>query len=253
MKKELLEIINNDIQEIGDITNRLKTISKISQIDIDLLLSKVRDIYDTLLLLNKIGVELPEIRQEQQAPPKSSPKGRTPLGAEDKDNHRDSSIEKISEDIVQGEIPVKSVSEHQLEIEPEQTETLAEPDEDKTPVKHQDSKQEKTIVADRFKDSKKLVNEIAENKKEKDIADKLQSQILGTISDIKSAISLNDKIWFIKELFDGSTEKYDKTVDLLNNCNNLDEALKYSNNNFKWDQESQSTKKFLELVYRRFK
>ena len=251
MKKELLEIINNDIQEIGDITNRLKTISKIPQIDIDLLLSKVRDIYDKLLLLNKIGVELPEIRQEQDTTETQTKKAEAEAKA--RDNHRDSSIEKISEDIAQGEIPVKSGSEHQLEIEPEQTETLAEPDEDKTVLKHQDSKQEKTIVADRFKDSKKLVNEIAENKKEKDIADKLQSQILGTISDIKSAISLNDKIWFIKELFDGSTEKYDKTVDLLNNCNNLDEALKYLDNNFKWDQESQSTKKFLEVIYRRFK
>ncbi len=251
MKKELLEIINNDIQEIGDFVNKLKEYAKISQIDIDLLLSKVRDIYDNLLLLNKIGVDLPEIRQEQD-----TTETRT-IKAEAKDNHRDSSIEKISEDIAQDEIPVKSVPEHQLEAEaeaePEQEETLAEPDEDKTPVKHRDSKQEKTIVADRFKDSKKLVNEIAKNKKEKDIANKLQSQILGTISDIKSAISLNDRIWFIKELFDGSSEKYNKTVDLLNNYNNLDEALKYLDNNFKWNQENQSTKKFLEVIYRRFK
>ena len=72
------------------------------------------------------------------------------------------------------------------------------------------------------------------------------------IENLKTVISLNDKIRFIKELFNSNSEQYALSIDKLNSCNNLDEAMEYLNEKFEWDDTKTSFKEFLELVYRRF-
>jgi len=72
------------------------------------------------------------------------------------------------------------------------------------------------------------------------------------IDNIKKNINLNDKIWFTKELFDGNLEMYNSTLLILDNFKNLDEALEYIDHHFAWDNDNQTTKKFMQLIYRRF-
>lgn len=121
--------------------------------------------------------------------------------------------------------------------------------EEKINIIKEETPQAKTI-GENLIDNKKNINDyFAEFKKTKDLATHLQYQ---PIKNLKSVISLNDKIRFIKELFGSSSEKYAMSIEKLDSFSNLDEALEYLNNNFEWDDNKASFKDFLELIYRRY-
>lgn len=84
------------------------------------------------------------------------------------------------------------------------------------------------------------------------LAARLQRQ---PISDIKAAVSLNDRIMMIRDLFKGSAERYDKTISILNEFPTLGGAMIYMSElriEFQWDTESAAYLKLQELVERRF-
>lgn len=75
------------------------------------------------------------------------------------------------------------------------------------------------------------------------------------ISDIKSAVTLNDRIMMIHDLFRGSEERYNKTIDVLNEFPTVGGAIVYLSElrvELQWDVESEAYTKLQELVERRF-
>lgn len=107
-----------------------------------------------------------------------------------------------------------------------------------------------TILADKFSQEKPSLNDtLAGIKQNKDLASLLKDS---PISDLNKAIKLNDRIWYINELFGKNSTSFEKAVQNVNNAENLDDALAYLFTNFNWNQERKSTISFLELVFRRF-
>lgn len=75
----------------------------------------------------------------------------------------------------------------------------------------------------------------------------------GSVSDIKHAITLNDKLFYIKELFSGDEEQYRLSIDRINEMRKLDEAVDYIRGAFpEWDEDSPSVYRFLMILRRRF-
>jgi len=80
--------------------------------------------------------------------------------------------------------------------------------------------------------------------------------LLQPISDLKSAITLNDKLLFVRDLFNGYSMAYGEAIDILNRFSRFEEAdnfLKlnyYTKNN--WEAKQATTDKFYELLQRRF-
>lgn len=72
------------------------------------------------------------------------------------------------------------------------------------------------------------------------------------VKSLKSALKLNDRIRYSRELFGGSTELMNSTVDELDRKNNLGEALAYINAQFNWDKDNEAVIEFLSLLERRF-
>ncbi|MCK7462293.1 MAG: hypothetical protein MZU84_09595 [Sphingobacterium sp.] len=66
-QKELHQIIIKDIQEIYSLVNRFENPNQVHQIDIDLAMSKVRNLYDLLLKLNAQGTYQPEYQKEEKS------------------------------------------------------------------------------------------------------------------------------------------------------------------------------------------
>lgn len=76
---------------------------------------------------------------------------------------------------------------------------------------------------------------------------------LKPISDLKKSISLNDKMMFIKEIFNGNAEKYNECLEKLNNFKSLEEALNFLNSTITVNKENNNAlQSLLELVYRRY-
>ncbi|MDD3273116.1 MAG: hypothetical protein PHV46_03590 [Bacteroidales bacterium] len=73
------------------------------------------------------------------------------------------------------------------------------------------------------------------------------------VDDIKHAITLNDKLYYIKELFNDDEEQYRLSIDRLNEMRNLDEAVDYIRGAFpEWDEDSSEVYRFLMILRRRF-
>lgn len=75
------------------------------------------------------------------------------------------------------------------------------------------------------------------------------------ISNLKSAIGINDKFQFINELFEGSMKVYNQAIDEIEQASNANEALKAygdiaTKNN--WDKENPAYVQLYDYVERRF-
>ncbi len=71
------------------------------------------------------------------------------------------------------------------------------------------------------------------------------------VSSIQAAIGINDRFQYIRELFDGSGEKFTETVKRLDSMNHISEAVSFLQQNFKW-KKNETSLKFVNLVKRRF-
>lgn len=71
------------------------------------------------------------------------------------------------------------------------------------------------------------------------------------VSSIQTAIGINDRFQYIRELFDGDNQKFLEAVKTLDSKQNIKEAVDYLRNNFKW-KKNETSLKFVNLVKRRF-
>jgi hypothetical protein len=76
------------------------------------------------------------------------------------------------------------------------------------------------------------------------------------ISDLKLAITLNDKLLYVKDLFNGYNLAYSEAIEILNRFNNFEEAMRFLKTNYiaknNWDSKPETTAKFYALLKRRY-
>jgi hypothetical protein len=77
-----------------------------------------------------------------------------------------------------------------------------------------------------------------------------------TITDIRQAINLNDKMLYVKDLFNGYSLAYSEAIEILNRFSTFDEATRFLNANYAlknhWESKPQTTEKFYALLKRRY-
>lgn len=76
------------------------------------------------------------------------------------------------------------------------------------------------------------------------------------ITDLKQAITLNDKLLYIKDLFNGYNLAYSEALDILNRFTSFDEAENFLKTSYaaknNWDAKPATTEKFYALLRRRY-
>ena len=76
------------------------------------------------------------------------------------------------------------------------------------------------------------------------------------IDDLKQAITLNDKLLYIKDLFNGYSLAYSEAVEILNRFSSFDEADTFLKKNYvvknTWESKPETTGKFYNLLKRRY-
>lgn len=73
--------------------------------------------------------------------------------------------------------------------------------------------------------------------------------------DLKSVIGINDKFLFVNELFGGSMEKYNKSIENLNDLKTLNGAMIYLNElkiELQWNSSNEAYQKLKDLVSHKF-
>ncbi|MDD3033191.1 MAG: hypothetical protein PHT25_01225 [Bacteroidales bacterium] len=72
------------------------------------------------------------------------------------------------------------------------------------------------------------------------------------LADINDGITLNDKILYINDLFNGDDQQYRLSIQRINEMSSIDEVLDYTRNAFPdWDEGSQATYRFYMNVRRK--
>jgi hypothetical protein len=76
------------------------------------------------------------------------------------------------------------------------------------------------------------------------------------IADLKQAINLNEKLLFIKDLFNGYNLAYSEVIDIINKMSSFEAADSYLQNNYaaknNWANKQATVDQFYELLNRRF-
>jgi len=72
--------------------------------------------------------------------------------------------------------------------------------------------------------SAKTVADIYQNNPDNSVAAKMQNN---RISDLRAAIGINEKLLFIRDIFDNDSLKYNQAIDFLNKTENFYEALQF--------------------------
>jgi hypothetical protein len=79
----------------------------------------------------------------------------------------------------------------------------------------------------------------------------------GKITDLKQAINLNDKLLYIKDLFNGYNLAYTEAIDLANRLPNFEAADNFFKKNYavknNWNEKQVTVDKFYQLLNERFK
>jgi hypothetical protein len=79
---------------------------------------------------------------------------------------------------------------------------------------------------------------------------------INPIIDLKQGINLNEKLLFIKDLFNGYNLAYSEAIDLINKMNNFETADLFLKNNYavknNWAAKQETVDRFYEILNRRF-
>jgi chemotaxis protein histidine kinase CheA len=277
-KDALLEIIIHDLKEVEMLAQNVKGDTQLSKAFFKLTRNRINSILEEIEMLEELS-SIPEkqspeqktVKTAQEAPP--APNALPKQESEQKDLTQPTTPEPQ-------DAPAKSqsVSEPlpEKEVTPasDATPTIEEKEESVTAQKPEEKTKEKNIPVDQEK--KTEPKQSAEKKEEKEnrvLGEKLikekasfneqigkdqktanskRSFSSPPVTDLKKAMGINDRFFFQRELFGGSAEVMNQTLEQLNQMQGINEAQNFLLTNFNWNPENEALLSFMELVERRY-
>jgi hypothetical protein len=232
-----IAIISEQLDELHQLIQNFRKYPKqVYRIDVDLALEKLRRIYEDL---SRIEIQ---------------------SNASNQDLKKEVTVqnETLKENLRQ-EFPV----EFSLQNEPDFSvnripETIEEVREVPTEIKQKESP---TALIDLFSapvsekkisGKKTIVEKIAGEKPVEIVADKIGKN---KISGLNQAIGINEKFFFINELFEGDMKEYKTAIDTLDRAESLERAVEFMHKlaeNHGWDKTQEAYGKLMDFVERKF-
>ncbi len=149
-------------------------------------------------------------------------------------------VEVEKEEIDEIENIVEPKAEEKEAIDLLETDLFSEEKKEEKPTLSLDDELKDTIAVD-------VVADLFENTPKKSLNDKLQGDI---------QIGLNDRIAFVKNLFGGSQEDFNRVVSQLNTFKTEKEAKKFINKmvkpDYDWTEKEEFEERFMNIVERKF-
>lgn len=145
----------------------------------------------------------------------------------------------------------QAVTKVEAEAKPEESETEVVTEEQEEPKEKSEEDEEVKKVSNRIGDrarKEKSVNDLLSGNDDKKLEYKISNS---PVKSIQTAIGINDRYQYIRELFDGKADIFTKTVTDLDKLENIQQAVNYLQENFKW-KKNETSLKFVNLVKRRF-
>jgi hypothetical protein len=214
-------IIRKDLDEVGALLDQLYETPGAQIAEIELARSRVRSAIEMLKLLPKLSeVTPPQPASVQQAAPVVQPAAEVKPEAVKKET-----VE------VKAEAVIKETVEVKAEAVKKEQETA------------------KAILADKFSAADTIGEKATAVRQDEVITSALHNK---PISNIGEAIGINDKFYFIRELFSGDTRAYQDTIKRLNTSASLGEAMKILDESTVMGSDPAAQSSFVDVVRRKF-
>jgi hypothetical protein len=235
---EHLNRLKEALKELQAILTDNKT-DELSQLEIDLSLDKIKRIYEIVLKLKPALVAGMESKSIETMQKDIAPDIDNPETEEQSILNIDESIrglETMSSEIETDEIIATSP---EIEIKKKEikadvvldlfNETGVPGKKDIPPIEKDDEPDEKETVAEKLQKSKP--------------------------KSIKSAIGINEKFYFLNELFKGDLNIYNTNIEKLDSLNQLEEAIQLLNElseSFNWNKESEALNQLTKMLENKY-
>ncbi|MGB2057358.1 MAG: hypothetical protein ACPH3L_08085, partial [Flavobacteriaceae bacterium] len=218
--------------------------------------SKAHEVYEKLAVLAYVEEYLtntpnPEYTKEEllDLVEKAEIKGTNDSEDEDVESVKEDAVSEgieltLEDSLVNSEVHEEvedlfSQSEQNTDESSEGDSEILEPSEEETPISLEDELKD-TIAVD-------VVADLFENAPKKSLNDKIRNDI---------QIGLNDRIAFVKNLFGGSQEDFNRVVSQLNSFKTEKEAKKFINKmvkpDYNWADNEEIEQRFMSIVERKF-
>jgi len=234
-----IDLIIKDLNDACQIIDDLKSYPGVPEIQVELAKAKCKSAGDVIALLKSI--KQPPVEEKSEKAPRPVIKEVVPA-----------EVEKI-----------KQISESPKQASSEEKKQAVKPPRSKQPPEERDNKTEKvitvaeteknpqpsSIIADKFTGKSSSLNEqLGTFKGEDDVTEIMKSK---PIHSLKSAIGLNDRFLFIREIFNGDKEAYDQAIAKLEKSSSTDDAraviISYTGSS----EENEAVKQLMDLVKRK--
>ena len=258
-KDALLKVILNDIREVETLVQTFSgskpinsaflklTLQKINTIQQEVeMLQVVNDTQDSTLVEDSPEIQEDELASKQQKQVTNQVNTETKDSSNQEKNKSDDTfiIEdelKVTEDLKDSELNATTKDERKEEKIQIENPDLNINKENKADVKPA------TLGESLGKDKKSIIDKLPQKNESSN------KVLIGKpVDDIKKALGINDRFLYQRELFEGSAEIMNQTLDELNNLGSFADAQSFLKLNFTWDFENETVVAFLKTIQRKF-
>ena len=222
--KYTLEILTKDIQDIEKLVGNLQNSPDGSILELDLALSKLRNVYDILTVI-RTDMALEGLSTDSKA--------RPPAGNEKPSVVAEEPAAEEKEPVSEKEKPAAE------EKEPVSEKEKPSAKKDEPPAE---------IIAEKF-ESGSSINENMAGNREPDMDSKLMGQPIESIS---RNIGINDRFLIIRELFEGDSDGFGKLIEDLDKAGDLKNATRLLEKQFDQVPDHEGLFILTNLVKRRY-
>jgi hypothetical protein len=237
-------LVIDEIYQLESYVQGWRDVEDVPVIEKDIVQRKLQKIYDQVKQLNTSVLPDPEVQPVAAAPEKRI----IPVIPEPEITAPGPVHEIVFEK------PVEVIREtrpviHEIPLKTEPVQQVVEVTVTKTQVETEKIKETpKEILTEKHLHTHKLINETVKTRTVMDVSSKLKA---APIPSIQSAINLNDKFLFIRELFKNNNLLYNQTMERLNTAGSYEDALSVVEREFAWDMKDPMVMKLVELIKRK--
>jgi len=243
--KYTLEILNKDIQDIGNLVEKLQNSPGGSTLELDLALSKLRNVYD---LLSEIRRDMDRKAMKSDPVPAPEPEPApvpVPEPTPEPETVPEPEPTPEPESVPEPEPKPEPAPEPEPEPKPE-PKLKAEIEKKKESEKG--TEKEGQILAEQFK-AESSINENLAGSRDSEV----ESKVLGNpIDSISRNIGINDRFLIIRELFEGDSDRFGSMIRELDQAGNLETARDILKKNLEDHGDHQGSEILDHLIQRRY-
>ena len=237
----MLDIILQDLKELDRLLRTFSGKDHIPEAFIHLAQSKVSGIANEVGLLGSLA----QSSSQTTAAPETTPQPEsepTPITAPAPEPEEEPKMEQTEEPTEEAQEQPKVESKEQPKVESKlQKPTVAPPSSPEAPGT------EKKVLGELLGKDRTSFNEKLGNGQGNG-----SNKVLSPITDLRKGLGINDRFFFQRELFNGSSDVMNQTLDQLNQMNSLSSAKSFLAANFKWKPDQEAVHAFMDLLERRF-